>query len=127
METLFSIALAIIAAAAVFYPLLRRRPAEQKLQDKDYYEYLIAKRDELYAAIKDLEFDYMASKLSSEDYQQLREQYESEAILLLQELDKWEAKRAEDLKLPQKKDDDFIESEIRKFKEQKQAKKQFAR
>ncbi|HIE27723.1 TPA: AmmeMemoRadiSam system protein B [Candidatus Poribacteria bacterium] len=32
--------------------------------------------------------------------------------------------RAEYLNLPRKKDDDFVESEIRKFKEQKQAKKQ---
>ena len=49
---------------------------------------LIERKEAIYAAIKDIEFDYQTGKLSEEDFRQLRQQYKDEAIAVLKKLDK---------------------------------------
>nr|NIN67603.1 hypothetical protein [Anaerolineae bacterium]NIO70584.1 hypothetical protein [Anaerolineae bacterium] len=48
---------------------------------------LEARREALYAALKDLEFDHEMGKLSAEDYAALRERYTVQAVAVLQQLD----------------------------------------
>jgi hypothetical protein len=48
---------------------------------------LVARRDALYAALKDAEFDRETGKLADEDYQIVRSRYMSEAAQVLRQLD----------------------------------------
>jgi NADH pyrophosphatase NudC (nudix superfamily) len=88
--------LVIMAAALggiglyVSAPLLKERRAEKQLAD--YYEetemhHLLSRKDSIYTAIKDLEFDYKTGKLSDEDYAELREKFEQQAAAVLKEID----------------------------------------
>lgn len=49
---------------------------------------LVARRDAIYAALKDAEFDRETGKLSSEDYQIVRTRYMTEAAQVLRQLDR---------------------------------------
>lgn len=50
------------------------------------------RKENIYAAIKEIEFDYQMGKLSKEDFLELREQYKTEAVNLLKEIDQIEQK-----------------------------------
>lgn len=72
-------------------PLFRSKTAHkvgslQPLQ-KQRAEDLLSRKETLYSTLKDLDFDYKMGKLSPEDYEELKRQYEGEAISLLQEMD----------------------------------------
>lgn len=76
----------------------RRKHDEQTLQEK---------KEDVYAAMKEMEFDFEMGKISEEDYQELRSQYKVKALEILKELDHIE------------KDDDLdaaIEREIQQFR-----------
>lgn len=88
--------LVIMAAALggiglyVSAPLLKERRTEKMLAD--YYEeterhHLLSRKDSIYTAIKDLEFDHKTGKLSDEDYAELREKFEQQAAEILKEID----------------------------------------
>ncbi len=49
---------------------------------------LVARRDAIYAALKDAEFDRETGKLADEDYQIVRNRYMSEAAQVLRQLDR---------------------------------------
>ena len=71
------------------YPLFaaRRRassvPSSSTLPAKD----LLERKEQLYASIKELEFDRSTGKLVQEDYQLLRAELERDALHVLQEVD----------------------------------------
>lgn len=48
---------------------------------------LIERKENIYAQIKDIEFDYQTGKLSETDFQGLRQQYKNEAIQILKQID----------------------------------------
>ena len=80
-----SIALAIAAAAAgaiyLFAPL---RTASRKMDVRDSpLDRIQAKREMIYAAIRDLDHDFETAKLEQHDYTQMREGLRAEAIELL--------------------------------------------
>ena len=123
MGTLIGVTMAILAVAVVFYPLFQKRQRALQLESESALEDLIAQKDEVYTAIKDLEFDYMANKLTDEDYQELRGKYEAEAILILQQIEEFgvveNSKLIESYELPE----DLVEAEIQKFKQWKSKRK----
>ena len=47
---------------------------------------LVERKEAIYAAIKDIEFDFEMGKLSQEDFEQLRQQYKDEAVGLLKRI-----------------------------------------
>lgn len=55
--------------------------------EDDSLEELFSRRDALYSAIKDLDFDYQTGSLSYQDYQDLVERYKRRAVSILQEID----------------------------------------
>lgn len=84
-----TIGLVVIAVVAVGYPLVqetRRRTTTMAEGERQRAE-LEARREALYAALKDLEFDHEMGKLSAEDYAALRERYTVQAVAVLQQLD----------------------------------------
>jgi rRNA maturation endonuclease Nob1 len=90
------IALLIVGTFAfVFRPLFAagykdsgvRRLLPSGGQTSSSVDELIARRDAIYAALKDAEFDRETGKLADEDYQIVRNRYMSEAAQVLQQLD----------------------------------------
>ncbi len=84
-----TIGLVVIAVVAVGYPLVygARRRAMPVVEGERQRAELEARREALYAALKDLEFDHETGKLSAEDYAVLRERYTVQAVTVLQQLD----------------------------------------
>ena len=88
MEYLIASLLVFLALTPVIAPFLRMReepppqPGHAELQE------LLGEKQTLYAAIKEVEFDYQAGKLALEDYQQTRHSYEQRAVALLEQIDR---------------------------------------
>jgi hypothetical protein len=80
--------LTLLALAVVSWPFFKPPetvPAEPASADaRD----LLVQKETLYAAIKELDFDYESGKLAIEDYQQARRGYELQAVDVLREIDR---------------------------------------
>lgn len=89
--------MALIAWVVIFttvvlflaWPLFKPRRAFDAPSGGEGSE-LLARKGEIYAALRDLEFDYRMGKLSEGDYRELKEKYRLEALALLDQLDKRE-------------------------------------
>lgn len=88
MLILIIILLVLLALLPVLIPFFgfsegsQPGPAYTELQE------LLAEKQTVYAAIKELDFDRQAGKLSVTDYEQARHSYELRAIAILQEIDR---------------------------------------
>lgn len=87
MTELFLILVALGVAAFIGYPLIEGRKRTEGLGNHRATE-LEARKEAIYAQIKDIDFDYATGKLSEEDYRDLRAQYKREAAAILQEIDR---------------------------------------
>jgi cytochrome c-type biogenesis protein CcmH/NrfG len=87
----FFIVMAVILATLAFlgYPILRRDRsyAPDQTDGLARVEELRSEKDVLLQAIKELEFDLAAGKLSPADYTAMRRTYEARAVAVLRELD----------------------------------------
>jgi membrane protease subunit (stomatin/prohibitin family) len=86
VETI-GIILAILTAFFVGYPLLQKRQQKVSFALNHRAQELEARKAEIYAAIRDIDFDYRMGKLSQEDYEALRDQYKAEAIGMMKQID----------------------------------------
>ena len=88
MEYLIAALLLFLALSPIIAPFLRASeglPAQSgdiELQD------VLAAKQTLYTAIKELGFDHQAGKLALEDYQQTRRSYELRAVALMEQIDR---------------------------------------
>jgi cytochrome c-type biogenesis protein CcmI len=84
---IYVIALLIIvaAAAAVAYPLFRRKEGPRATEIEEGSEDLRLRREKLYEAIRELELEREAGSVSPEEYEKIRGTYEMQAATLLQE------------------------------------------
>lgn len=77
----------------VAQPLLRAKP--ENILNDEYEEspmqHLLSRKDSIYTALKDLEFDFSTGKLSDGDYEALREKFSTEAADVLKEIDETES------------------------------------
>ena len=85
------VALALPALAIVLWPLLRgagieSAAAPERPRDDRRLE-LEEEKVALYRALRELQFDHDAGHLSDQDYEGLRDRYETRAAALLTELD----------------------------------------
>lgn len=75
--------------AFIAYPLFASR--QQRLSEKsegvERRDDLLKEKQTVYAAIKDLDFEYKTGKLSDEDYAALRESYRARALNILKQID----------------------------------------
>ncbi len=87
----------LIFSTAMFfvgYPVFKGQGYRGKGQEEnERLGGLIHKKELAYTAIKDLEFDYKTGKLSEEDYKELKNKYETEALLILKEIDEFGKKK----------------------------------
>ncbi len=87
MVEIIGIGLAIVTAIFVGYPLLQKRQRQVSFALNHRAQELEARKAEIYAAIRDIDFDYRMGKLSQEDYETLRDQYKTEAISMMKQID----------------------------------------
>ena len=85
---LFKLIILMGLLTLILFPFLRKSPQVQLAGDSgDSHPLLLQQKDAIYAAIKELDFDYHMGKLSQEDYQSLRVSYEQQAVELLKRLE----------------------------------------
>jgi hypothetical protein len=76
----------------VLYPVMRAGSTPPSYvgdaEGGDHLAELLARRDAVYEAIRDAEFDRETGKLTAEDYQLMRQRLTAEGVRLLQELDR---------------------------------------
>lgn len=112
MNFIFIFVLSLILLVYVIKPLLQRKYKFVyvpfiKINEK---ENLLKKKDEMLGALKEIEFEYQMGKLSEQDYNELKKDYEINALKILRELD---TKNNGDSK------NDLIEEEIKAYRFQK--------
>lgn len=88
MDLAIAIVLSLFAVAFIGYPFYQASRKNISFELNHRAEELETRKSEIYAAIKDIEFDFQMGKLSEEDYQELKHQYRTEAVGLLKEIDK---------------------------------------
>lgn len=87
MTEVLGITLTLLTILFVAYPLLQKSQRKLSFAANHQGEDLLARKNEIYAAVRDIDFDYRMGKLSEEDYNSLREQYKQEAVKVMQALD----------------------------------------
>lgn len=86
---------------------------------EDVLERLNYKKEGVYAAIRELEFDLNMGKLSEEDFQILKQQYMQEAAGYLKEMDEIKSLQAKATKLSDEDIEEEIEQEVTSIRLQK--------
>ncbi|GAB4110279.1 MAG: hypothetical protein Kow001_11010 [Acidobacteriota bacterium] len=76
----------------VAWPLLRDQP-ESAPSEESELEKALDQKEQALSDLKDIEMDFRMGKLSAEDYQRLRQEFEARAIQALERVDSLE-KRA---------------------------------
>ena len=79
-----SVVLLLGFVAALGYPLFKPRHESSGNQD---HKRLVERREHLYAAIRELDFDRQTGKLPAEDHESLRQPLENEALEVLRRLE----------------------------------------
>jgi LmbE family N-acetylglucosaminyl deacetylase len=103
------LALVAIPLAAILYPFLRRRGLHDVLTEAEPGEELDRRWDAALAGLRSAELEHAIGTLGEEDYQVLRDQYMTEAALVLRSLEMEAGREAELLAR--------VEEEIRRVRE----------
>jgi uncharacterized lipoprotein YehR (DUF1307 family) len=90
-----------------------------KEETKENLQDLVSEKESAYQALTELEFDLKAKKLSPEDYESLRREYEEVAISVLDKIDSVETGQ----KKKERSIEDELEEEIRKARGRGEKKK----
>ncbi len=93
MLIILAIVIAVAALLIVAYPILVRgqtiRPATSPAQEG--LAELLARRDAVFQALRDLNFDRQVGKIAEEDFVIFEANLKETAAAVLQEIDRWEA------------------------------------
>jgi len=85
------VAMAVVVGAYIAQPLFGRARVVSALESPR--DQLLAERNALYVAIRDLDFDFQTGKLIEADYAAVREKYMARGIEILKQLDALGAER----------------------------------
>ncbi|HJP18355.1 MAG TPA: hypothetical protein QF468_06875 [Nitrospinota bacterium] len=97
MTILIELLLIMTVSAVVGYPLFVKVPRSMigiRNINTNGLPHLLVQKEVAYATLKDLDFDFKTGKLSDEDYQELKTQYEKEAIGILEKIDQLSKKQS---------------------------------
>jgi F0F1-type ATP synthase membrane subunit b/b' len=96
MTTAIFVILVIVVSVFVMQPLLqsKNKSRQKKISSNHVAGDLLERKETVYAAIKEIEFDYQMGKLSEEDYNSLRQQYKDEAVSILKKLDTFQSQKS---------------------------------
>jgi len=88
MLVLIAVLLALIPAVAILYPFLRRLGRSELLEDEGSPQAELARRwDAALAGLKNAELERALGNLSDQDYHWLREQYMTDAALIMKAME----------------------------------------
>ena len=88
MLVLIAVLLALLPAVAILYPFLRRLGRSELLEDESSPQAELARRwDAALAGLKNAELERAIGNLSEEDYHWLREQYMTDAALVMKRME----------------------------------------
>ena len=90
MELFVILALVVIVIVIVGYPLVnpdKYREPVARSQAANRYDDLYGARENVFDALRDLQFEYATGKLSASDYEQLKGRYEVQAAGILEQID----------------------------------------
>ena len=88
MLVLIAVLLALIPAAAILYPFFRKPTVAYFSEDESArYNELPRRWEETLAGLRSTELEHSLGNLDEEDYDQLREQYMTEAALIMKAMD----------------------------------------
>lgn len=85
---LVGLAILVIVAVYVAQPFITRSRTQVPVQESPR-DRLLAERDAIYAAIRDLDMDFQTGKLLEADYRAMRDKYMARGVEILKELDVW--------------------------------------
>jgi hypothetical protein len=102
----------VVVGYWIFHPLFRPKPIEglSPHRREDREKALRQRKEDVYAAIKEMDFDFEMGKMSEEDYLELKSQYKAKALEILKELDTVDG--GEDI-------DAAIERDVQRLREKK--------
>jgi hypothetical protein len=102
----------VVVGYWIFHPLFRPKPIEglSPHRREDREKALRQRKEDVYAAIKEMDFDFEMGKMSEEDYRELKSQYKAKALEILKELDTVDG--GEDI-------DAAIERDVQRLREKK--------
>jgi len=104
-EVLF-VVVAFAVAAFIALPIYTAQSRKGQLSANNINHRAIElqeRKQSIYEAIKDIEFDYEMGKLSEEDFHELRQQYKNEAVEVLKQLDQTQTKKVKSKKIYSRK------------------------
>jgi hypothetical protein len=84
---LVGIGLLVLVVAYVARPLFEKHPDGSRAVDAGSHGELAARRDAIYALIRELDADYQTGAVNAEDHQALRARYVGEGVAVLKQLD----------------------------------------
>ena len=88
MLVLIAVLLALIPAVAILYPFLRRLGQSELLEDESSPQAELARRwDAALAGLKNAELERAIGNLSDQDYRWIREQYMTDAALVMKAME----------------------------------------
>ncbi len=80
----------LLAAVTTFFiawPFFQKEQVELDFNSTNKIDELLARKAEVYSAVKDIEFDWEMGKLSQDDFHELRDSYKTEAAQLIQRIE----------------------------------------
>jgi len=92
MTEIIGIVLVIATAAFIAYPLFQKQKNKVSFALNHRALEMEARKSEIYTAIRDIDFDYQMGKLTKEDYENLRQQYKTEAIGMMKQIDQTDSR-----------------------------------
>ncbi len=98
MDTIILLGIFVFTAAYIAAPLIKKGRDEMSLkQSDDAAQDLESEKENLFAAIQEIEFDYQMGKLSSDDFEKINAEYRTHTIDIIQKLDRLQKQSTDDL------------------------------
>lgn len=79
--------IALAAATLIFIFLIDRDPSDSA-PHRSHLDQLLERRDTIYDNLRDLRFEFRSGKFSESDYEEMKRTLETEAALVLAEIEK---------------------------------------
>jgi hypothetical protein len=86
-DTLAMIACLALAAATLIFIFLIEPDASDSAPHRSHLDQLLEQRDTIYDNLRDLKFEYRAGKFAEPDYEQMKNDLETQASVVLAEIE----------------------------------------
>jgi hypothetical protein len=88
IDTLAVVACVALTAAVLIFIFLIQPDSGDAAPHRSQLDQLLERRDIIYDNLRDLKFEYRTGKFAEEDYEQMKQTLESEAALVLAEIER---------------------------------------